>query len=382
MMETKILQFGEGNFLRCFIDWMVQKMNDRAGFDGQVQIIQPIGDELCVPSQILNARGGKYHTCLRGVIGGKTVEEIEEISSVKGVDLAANLEKYATLPSLRFVVSNTTEAGIQYVKGENTFPAKVLRLLKARHAAGLPGLVFIPCELIEHNGDTLKKCVLQHLADAPDAALEAYVRNDCVFCSTLVDRIVAGRPDPESAARYEKQLGERDEVLVCGEPFHFFVIETPAGFDLERELPLRKAGVNVVYTPDMQPYRTRKVRFLNATHTTMVYLGLEKGFTEVAQCMADPEFNAFVRQVVFDEIFPTVDLPDAEKKEYAESVLERFANPFAHHQLKSIALNTIAKWKTRCLPVVCDYYRLNGKLPEAMIRGYEAIARHYDNLKG
>lgn len=382
MMETKILQFGEGNFLRCFIDWMVQKMNDRAGFDGQVQIIQPIGDELCVPSQILNARGGKYHTCLRGVIGGKTVEEIEEISSVKGVDLAANLEKYATLPSLRFVVSNTTEAGIQYVKGENTFPAKVLRLLKARHAAGLPGLVFIPCELIEHNGDTLKKCVLQHLADAPDAALEAYVRNDCVFCSTLVDRIVAGRPDPESAARYEKQIGERDEVLVCGEPFHFFVIETPAGFDLERELPLRKAGVNVVYTPDMQPYRTRKVRFLNATHTTMVYLGLEKGFTEVAQCIADPEFNAFVRQVVFDEIFPTVDLPDAEKKEYAESVLERFANPFAHHQLKSIALNTIAKWKTRCLPVVCDYYRLNGKLPEAMIRGYEAIARHYDNLKG
>ena len=378
-METKILQFGEGNFLRCFIDWMVQKMNDRAGFDGQVQIIQPIGDELCVPSQILNARGGKYHTCLRGVIGGKTVEEIEEISSVKGVDLAANLEKYATLPSLRFVVSNTTEAGIQYVKGENTFPAKVLRLLKARHAAGLPGLVFIPCELIEHNGDTLKKCVLQHLADAPDAALEAYVRNDCVFCSTLVDRIVAGRPDPESAARYEKQLGERDEVLVCGEPFHFFVIETPAGFDLERELPLRKAGVNVVYTPDMQPYRTRKVRFLNATHTTMVYLGLEKGFTEVAQCIADPEFNAFVRQVVFDEIFPTVDLPDAEKKEYAESVLERFANPFAHHQLKSIALNTIAKWKTRCLPVVCDYYRLNGKLPEAMIRGYEAIARHYDH---
>ena len=270
MMETKILQFGEGNFLRCFIDWMVQKMNDRAGFDGQVQIIQPIGDELCVPSQILNARGGKYHTCLRGVIGGKTVEEIEEISSVKGVDLAANLEKYAALPSLRFVVSNTTEAGIQYVKGENTFPAKVLRLLKARHAAGLPGLVFIPCELIEHNGDNLKKCVLQHLADAPDAALEAYVRNDCVFCSTLVDRIVAGRPDPESAARYEKQLGERDEVLVCGEPFHFFVIETPAGFDLERELPLRKAGVNVVYTPDMQPYRTRKVRFLNATHTTMV----------------------------------------------------------------------------------------------------------------
>ena len=384
MMDTKILQFGEGNFLRCFIDWMVQRANDRAGFDGRVQIIQPIGDELSVPSKILNGRGGRYHTCLRGIADGKTVEELEEISCVVGVDLAANLERYAVLPSLRFVVSNTTEAGIQYVKGEDTFPAKVLRLLKARQAAGLPWLVFIPCELIEHNGDNLKKCVLRHLADEPrsssTADLERYVNESCVFCSTLVDRIVAGRPDPESAARYEQQLGEKDDVLVCGEPFHFFVIETPVGFDLEKELPLQKAGINVVYTPDMQPYRTRKVRFLNATHTTMVYLGLEKGFTEVAQCIADPDFNKFVRQVIFDEIFPTVNLPDAEKKEYAESVLERFANPFAHHQLKSIALNTVAKWRTRCLPVVCDYHRLFGRLPENMMAGYEAIARHYDNL--
>lgn len=377
-METKILQFGEGNFLRCFIDWMVQKMNDIAGFDGAVQIIQPIGDDFSVPSLELNARGGRYHTCLRGIANGETVEKIEEISCVKGVDLAANLERYATIPSLRFIVSNTTEAGIQYVKNENTFPAKVLRLLKARCAAGLPGLVFIPCELIEHNGDNLKICVLQHLADEPDDAVRDYIENKCVFCSTLVDRIVAGRPDCESADRYALQLGERDEVLVCGEPFHFFVIETPSGFDLERELPLQKSGVNVVYTSDMQPYRTRKVRFLNATHTTMVYLGLEQGFTEVAQCLADPDFNAFIRRVIFDEIFPTVNLSDDEKREYAESVLERFSNPFAHHQLKSIALNTIAKWKTRCLPVVCDYYKMNGVLPPAMMQGYEAIARHYD----
>ena len=388
-MKNKILQFGEGNFLRCFIDWMVQRMNDRAGFDGAVRIVQPIGAELSAPSRILNARGGRYHTCLRGIIDGKTVEEIEEISCVKGVDLAANVEACATDPDLRFVFSNTTEAGIQYVKGADTFPAKVLRLLKARHAAGLPGLVFIPCELIEHNGDNLRACVLSHLKDEKEAEgaakveeLRQYVENDCVFCSTLVDRIVAGRPDPESAARYAERLGERDETLVCGEPFHFFVIETPEGFDLEAELPLKAAGVNVVYTPDMQPYRTRKVRFLNATHTTMVYLGLEKDFAEVAQCIADPEFNAFVRKVIFDEIFPTVALPEAEKKAYAESVLERFANPFAHHQLKSIALNTVAKWKTRCLPVVCDYYRLYGKLPENMIAGYEAIARHYDGAMG
>ena len=380
-METKILQFGEGNFLRCFIDWMVQKMNDKAGFDGAVPIIPPIGDELCVPAKILNDRGGKYHTCLRGIIGGKTVEEIEEISCVKGVDIPANVEKYATIPSLRFVVSNTTEAGIQYVKGENTFPAKVLRLLRARFAAKLPGLVFIPCELIEHNGDNLKKCVLQHLADEPDAALGEWIEKECVFCSTLVDRIVAGRPDPESAARYAEQLGEKDDVLVCGEPFHFFVVETPVGFDLESELPLKAAGVNVVYTPDMQPYRTRKVRFLNAAHTSIVYWGLERGFEEVAQVVADKEGNAFLRKILFEEVYPTVNLPDAEKTDYANSIIERFTNPFAHHKLASIALNTIAKWKTRCLPVVCDYYKLYGKLPECMMQGYEAIARHYDNLK-
>ena len=384
-METKILQFGEGNFLRCFIDWMVQKMNDRAGFDGGIQIIQPIGDELSVPSKILNERGGRYHTCLRGVVGGKTVEELGEVSCVKGVDLWTNLGQYATLPSLRFVVSNTTEAGIQYVKGANTFPAKVLRLIKARQSAGLPGLVFIPCELIAQNGDNLKKCVLQHLADESDnqtiQIIKQYIEDECVFCSTLVDRIVAGRPDPESSERYARELGEKDDVLVCGEPFHFFVIETPKDFDLEAELPLKKAGVNVVYTLDMQPYRTRKVRFLNAAHTTIVYWALERGFEEVAQVVADREGNAFLRKVIFDEIYPTVNLPEAEKTDYANSVLERFANPFAHHKLSSIALNTIAKWKARCLPVVCDYSKAFGKMPEAMMQGYEAIARHYDNLK-
>ena len=388
-MDTKILQFGEGNFLRCFIDWMVQKMNDKAGFDGAVQIIQPIGDELCVPSKILNDRGGKYHTCLRGFMNGEKVEKLEEITCVKGVDIPANVEKYATLPSLRFVISNTTEAGIQYVKGADTFPAKVLRLLKARCAAGLPGLVFIPCELIEHNGDNLKKCVLQHLADEDEGADETvkssnrkivkFINEECVFCSTLVDRIVAGRPDPESAERYAKELGEKDDVLVCGEPFHFFVIETPADFDLEKELPLKASGVNVVYTPDMQPYRTRKVRFLNAAHTSIVYWGLERGFEEVAQVVGDAEGNAFLKKILFEEIYPTVNLPDAEKTDYANSIVERFTNPFAHHKLASIALNTIAKWKTRCLPVVCDYYKLYGKLPEAMMEGYAAIARHYDN---
>lgn len=380
-MKMKILQFGEGVFLRCFIDWMVQRMNASAGFDGAVQIIQPRGEQLRPVSQALNAQGGRYHTCLRGLREGRTVEELEAITCVRGVDVAANLARYAVDPALRFVVSNTTEAGIQYVAGAETFPAKVLRLLRARHAAGLPGLVFLPCELIEANGAALKRCVLQHLAEAPDPALQDYIEHACVFCSTLVDRIVSGAPDAEVAARCQQQLGEPDAALVCGEPFHFWAIETPAGFDLETELPLRKAGLNVVSTQDLQPYRTRKVRFLNATHTTLVYPALEKGFAEVADCLADPAFNRFVRQVVFDEIFPTVPGTDAEKRAFAESVLERFANPFAHHKLASIALNTVAKWQARCLPVVCDYCKQFGRLPPALMEGYAAMARHYDNLK-
>lgn len=380
-MQTKILQFGEGNFLRCYIDWMVQRMNDRCGFDGAIQILQPNREELRPTSLALNAQGGRYHTCLRGLLNGQTVEELEAITCVKEVDVPSSIEKHAVEPSLRFVVSNTTEAGIQYVAGDATrFPAKVLRLIRARAAAHLPGLVFLPCELIADNGLRLKECVLQYLAESPDEAVRAYIENDCVFCSTLVDRIVAGAPSEEDAARYATELGEADAALVCGEPFHFLGITEPEGYSLEAEFPLAKAGVNVVYTKDLSPYRLRKIRCLNATHTTMVYAALEKGFTEVAESLADPAFGAFVRQVLFEEILPSFDGDEAEKRAYAESVLERFSNPFAHHQLKSIALNTIAKWRTRCLPVICDYAARKGKLPAAMMEGYDAIARHYDAL--
>ena len=385
MNPVKIVQFGEGNFLRCFIDWMVQKMNDSAGFGGAVRIVQPIGGELSPASRAINARGGFYHTCLRGVVDGEQVEIIEENHAVTDVLCAAmdwaEVEATARLDSLRFVVSNTTEAGIEYRKGADTFPSKVARLLSARFAAGKPGLVFIPCELIEHNGDALKECVLKHVADMGDAALAAWIERECVFCSTLVDRIVAGRPDPESAVRYAQRLGETDDALVCGEPFHFFVVQVPlvdgTPFDLESELPLARAGVNVVYTPDMTPYRTRKVRFLNGAHTATIPQGILDGFEEVAQLVADPKFNAHFRRILFEEIFPTVDLPDDEKRAYAESVLERFANPFAHHKLLSIALNSVSKWKVRVLPTVLDYKRMFGRLPPSLWGSLDSLIRFY-----
>lgn len=379
-MKTRVLQFGEGNFLRCYFDWMVQKMNDAAGFDGAVQILQPRSAELTPASRLLNARGGRYHVCLRGLSGGEPVESLEEISCVRGVGTWADAARYATDPDIRFVVSNTTEAGIQYVRGAETFPARLARFLRRRLDAGLPGLVFLPCELIERNGEVLRDCLLRYAADGGDDALAEYVTRACAFCSTLVDRIVSGRPDEESAERLARRLGERDDALVCGEPFHFLAVEPPEGYDLEAELPLARAGVNVVYARDIQPYRVRKVRFLNAAHTSIAHWGLERGFTEVAQVVADKEGNAFLRALLFDEIFPTVDLPDAEKTDFANAVLERFANPFTHHKLSSIALNTAAKWKTRCLPVACDYFRLFGRLPPRLMEGYDAIARHFDSL--
>ena len=377
--KTKILQFGEGNFLRCFVDWMVDIMNEKAGFDAAVQIVQPIGDELSPPSKILNARGGRYHTVLRGVEGGKPVELFREITCVKGVLNALSewpaVEEVARNPDLRFVVSNTTEAGIEYRAGANTFPAKVAKLCVARAKANLPGLVFIPCELIDKNGAMLREHVLHYLADWGEAAAAAWVEKDCVFCSTLVDRIVAGRPDAESAARYAKQLGEQDDVLVCGEPFHFWVIQTD--FDLEKEIPFQKAGLNVVYTKDQTPYRTRKVRFLNGAHTATVLEGHLAGFTFVAELVADPKFNAFFRQILFEEILPTIDLPDADKRAYAESVLERFANPFANHRLLSICLNSVSKWKVRVLPTILDYLKMFGKLPPGLTGSMASLIKFY-----
>lgn len=359
----QILQFGEGNFLRCFFDWMIQRINNSTGSSLSVCIIQPRGTELKPASCEINAHGGRFFTCLRGIENGVTVERTEEVTCVERVETAAAIEACACERDLRFVVSNTTEAGIEYVKGADTFPAKVARLVSARAAAGLAPLVFLPCELIERNGAMLKEYVAQYLRDANDARALAFL-DECVFCDTLVDRIVAGTLPTDDG-----------RLVVTGEPFHFWAIQPPPGFDLERELPLQRAGLNVIYTPDLTPYRTRKVRLLNCTHTTMVFLALERGFTEVAQALADAEFGTFIRELIFEEILPFVPGDATENRAFAESVLERFANPFAHHKLTSIALNTAAKWKARCLPVVCDYYAHFGRLPTRLLLGYDAFSR-------
>jgi tagaturonate reductase len=375
-VQTKVMQFGEGNFMRAFIDWMIQRMNATAGFGAAVQVVQPRGTKPGGAAEALNAQGGKYTVVLRGLVDGNAVETFERIDCVRGClsparDWAA-VVKAACEPSLRFFFSNTTEAGIEYKEGADTFPSKVARLLTARCECGLPGLVFLPCELIERNGAVLKECVLKYL---DSKRVKEYVQKECVFCDTLVDRIVAGAPEPADAARFTQKLGFEDKALVCAEPFHFFAIQGPEG--LAAELPFEKAGLNVVFTDDVTPYRTRKVRFLNGAHTSTALAAHLAGLTFVEEMVRDPTFGAYLRKILFEEIFPTVKLPDADKKAYAESVLERFANPYAKHRLLSIALNSVSKWKVRVLPTILDYLTMYGRLPQGLTQSMASLIRFY-----
>lgn len=370
---VKVLQFGEGNFMRAFIDWMIERMNHSTDFNAAVQLVKPRPSEKPDP---INSQDGLYTVVLRGVKEGSVVDTMETIHCVKGclnpTTQWNEVIRTACLPELRFVFSNTTEAGIEYRPGVDTFPAKIARVIAARAKTGLPGLVFLPCELIEQNGDKLKEFVSKYL-DGNKEALD-YLHSACIFCNTLVDRIVSGYPQKD-APKYWDKLGFEDRLLVCGEPFHFFAIEGPA--ELENELPFTQAGLNVLLTADLSPYRTRKVRFLNGAHTASVLAAHMAGFTFVDEMVRDPYFHSFLQNVLFDEIMPTVNLPDADKKAYAESILERFANPYAQHRLLSIALNSVAKWRVRILPTILDYRKLYGTLPPNLLRSMASLIDFY-----
>ena len=387
-MPVKVVQFGEGNFLRAFIDWMIDEMNRKVGFNGSVQIIQPLEKGL---SDMINAQDGLYTLILRGIADGKLVEDTRVIESVKGC-LNAYTEWEKAMETfrgadLRFCFSNTTEAGIEY-KAEpytpgvtqTTFPAKVTALLYERFKAGLPGLIFLPCELIDKNGITLKKYMIQYATEwALGADYIDYIENANTFCCTLVDRIVAGYPRATADAICEK-LGYKDNLLDCGEPFHFFVIEAPDG--VEKELPLREAGLDVVFVKNQAPYRTRKVRFLNGAHTATIPAAYLAGFDFVDEVVADPFFGKYMRTLLFEEVYPTVDLPDDEKTAFASAIVERFANPFAMHRLLSIALNSVSKWKVRVLPSLLDYLKIKGQLPKVLSFSLAALIAFYRNEGG
>ena len=376
MHTERFIQFGEGGFLRGFADWMIHKMNETTDFKGSVVVVQPIAQGMC---DMLTAQDCRYTHIIRGEEGvEKSVIDVISRCVKPYEDFEAMLA-LAEIPTMRFVISNTTEAGITFKDTDkvtdappSSFPAKVTLLLKRRFEKGLPGFVFLPCELIDRNGDVLKKCVLQYarLWNLGEDFIQ-WVESENVFCCTLVDRINTGFPRGEAL-----ELDFEDNMVNTSEYFHLWVIETD--YDLEAELPFTKAGLNVIVTKDaLEKYRTRKVRILNGAHTAMVAYGLLEGFDSVKACMDDDAMRAYVRRCMFEEIIPTLDLPRDELEEYAENVLIRFANPYIKHMLSSIVLNSISKFKVRVLPSILEYKKRFGAYPKTLMFAFAKLLEFY-----
>jgi tagaturonate reductase len=373
----RILQFGEGNFLRAFVDWMVHRMNARGLFGGRVVVVQPIAQGTAAA---LAAQDGLYTVVLRGLERGERRASQEIVSVVsRAIDPYREPEallRCSAIPELRFVVSNTTEAGIRVDDDDRldgrpppSFPAKLTQLLWARFRQfdgdRARGLVMLPCELVERNGVALRAAMdeLVQRWELP-AAFTRWLDDACVFASTLVDRIVTGRPPADEAEELAQRLGYRDELLVTGEPFHSWVIEGPA--ELERELPLRAAGLNVTFTTDLAPYRQRKVRVLNGGHIVVAPAAYLAGIDTVRACMDDDIVRGFLDGALADEILPTLAMPRLEAEAFAVSVLDRFRNPFVEHRLFDIALNSVSKFRARVVDTMLDYARTERRLPQRL----------------
>ena len=375
----RIIQFGEGGFLRGFVDWIVQLTNEASDFDASAVIVQPIERGLCAR---LEEQGCVYTHVMRGIKDGETVVEKKIIDVVsRTVEPYKNFADYLALaknPDFRFIVSNTTESGIAFDasdKPENapsvTFPAKVALLLKERFDLGLRGFIFLPCELIDKNGSFLKKYIIDY------ARLWGYgeefvlwVENENIFCNTLVDRIVTGFPRDEKI-----ELGYEDNMLNTSELFHLWVIETD--YELTKEFPFDKAGLNVIVTKDLEMYRTRKVRILNGAHTSMIPYAMLEGVETVGECMENEKMLSHVMACVYDEIIPTLDLPVSELKDYADNVFLRFRNPYIKHLCASIALNSVSKFKVRVLPSILEYEKRFGRLPEHLMLAFAKLIAFY-----
>lgn len=387
----KILQFGEGNFLRAFVDYMIDVLNGAGQFGGAITLVQPISMGM---ADMINAQDGLYTVILRGLEDKREVVRKRLVTCIDScINPYSDFDKYfesAKNPDLRFIVSNTTEAGIAYKKDDKLedkpqagFPAKVCALLyeRYRHFEGnaSKGLIFIPCELIDNNGDALKEVVLLHARDwqLPQTFVD-WVENANHFTNTLVDRIVTGYPKDEIDT-LQKDLGYEDNIMVTAEIFHFFAIEAKESSlkAISEELPLHKAGLNVVWTTDATPYKQRKVRILNGAHTMSVLAAHLAGKTTVGEMMSDDIFVQYLQKGIFDEIIPTLDLERDDLVNFANSVFDRFANPYIHHYLMSIALNSVSKYRVRVLPSILEYHKRKGEIPVALTFSLAALIVFY-----
>jgi len=379
MMKEKVIQFGEGGFLRGFVDWIIQHVNENSDFNANVVVVQPIEKGMC---DILESQNCKYTHISRGLLNGEEIVDVKKIDVIsRCVKPYDDFNKYLSLAEnedFRFVVSNTTESGIAFSSGDTpekapdvTFPAKVTLLLKRRFELGLNGFIFLPCELIEKNGETLKKYIIEYskLWNFGEDFIN-WVEEKNIFCNTLVDRIVTGYPRDEHI-----DLGYEDNMLNTSEIFHLWVIEGPES--IKDEFPFDKANLNIIITDNLDRYRTRKVRILNGAHTSMIPYAMLCGIETVGDCMEDEKMSAFVKKCVYDEIIPTLDLPKEELLSYADDVFERFKNPYIKHLCASISLNSVSKFKVRVLPSIIEYIKRYNKIPETLVFSLAKLIEFY-----
>ena len=384
---VKVVQFGEGNFLRGFVDYMIDIANEKGLFDGSIVLIKPIefGN-----LENFHKQDCQYTVSLRGRVNGEPTILNRQITSVKdAVDSYNEYDKYmdlATIDTLRFVVSNTTEAGIVFDDSDKfesappkTFPGKLTKFLYHRFEAFKgdmeKGLVMLPVELIDDNGIMLKKCVMQFI-DLWNLGedFKNWVENACVFTSTLVDRIITGYPKATEEEEWEK-LGYEDRIMVTGEPFALWVIESEK--DISKELPLPDAGLPVIFTDNQKPYKQRKVRILNGAHTSFVLASFLCGNDIVKESMDDDDIRNFMNNTLFEEVIPTLTLPKQDLEEFAAAVIDRFNNPYVKHALLAISLNSVSKWKARCMPSFLGYIEKYGTLPKRLTFSLAALMAFY-----
>ena len=385
----KVLQFGEGNFLRAFVNYWFDVSNEKAGWNGKCVLVQPIAPGL---AKLINEQEGLYTLYLRGRENGEKVDRKRVVSSVsrclnpyEKADFDAMME-VAVSDDLEYVVSNTTEAGIVYDPAcqladtpASSFPGKLTQVLYKRWRAGKPGLVILSCELIDNNGKELLKCVNQYVDQwALEDGFKKYINEDCTFCSTLVDRIVPGRvKDPAEVAKMEEANGYHDELIDVGEIFGVWNIEGPAW--LEEKLPFKKAGLNCPVAPDVTPYKKRKVRILNGAHTGFVLGAYLAGFDIVRDCMQDDVVRVFMNKMLHDEVIPTLPLDKKDLESFASAVQDRFNNPFVDHELMSISLNSTSKWRARNMPSFLEYVKKTGNLPRRLTASFAFYIAFFSN---
>lgn len=380
----KVLQYGQGNFLRTFVEPYFDQLNQEGGAYSVTAVT-------AIPHESLEAfqrQEFRYHIILRGSQGGKPVEEVREICSLNRViDPFLDPESYDALaldPELKLIVSNTTEAGICFQPEDRfdqfesmAFPGKLTKFLLKRWQAGQPGLCLLPVELIDDNAGELKRCVEQYIAlwELPQD-FARWVQEENSFCATLVDRIVSGYPrDPETRRHLTELLGEEDALMAVGEPFGLWVVEKKG--PVAQYLPEGRHHIDVVLTPDIRYYKRRKVRVLNGSHTNLAPAGLWEGQTTVDGCMKDSRLRAFLLDTLDREIVPFVSQDVEATREFAASVLDRFENPYLNHQLTSILLNSISKWRARDLPSFRDFYKAHGRIPENLTKGFAYLVQLY-----